>query len=104
MYIKKSTTYTEFVDLMNKTKKLESMRVTPTVSVVCVNNDYYEIDVHKQTFGKLNLVGAMSYKRGTAIPQEQLATFRKMPHDIEASLISPERCKIYRFRRVNMFN
>ena len=103
MEIKKSTTYSEFMDLVSKSKRVESMRVTPTVSVVCMNSDYYEVDVHKQIFNKLALVGAMSYQRGTAVPKERMETFKKMKHDIEAESIGKERCKIFNFRRVNMF-
>ena len=103
MEIKKSTTYSEFMDLVSKNKRVESMRVTPTVSVVCMNSEYYEIDVHKQIFNKLALVGAMSYQRGTAVPKERMETFKKMKHDIEAESIGKERCKIFSFRRVNMF-
>lgn len=103
MQIKKSTTYEEFINILNKTRKVESMRVTPTVSVVCMDSDYYEVDVHQQTFGKLCLVSAMSYRRGTAVPRERIEAFKKMKHDVEAESIGNERCKIYNFRRVNMF-
>ena len=100
--IKKSTTYSNFIDLVSKTKKVESMRVTPTISVVCVNSDYYEVDVHKQVFHKLILVGAMSYQLGTTVPKERMEAFQKMKHDVTAESIGKARCKIYNFRRVNM--
>ncbi len=103
MDIKKTTTYAEFMDLVSKNRRVESMRVTPTVSVVCMNSDYYEVDVHKQIFNKLALVGAMSYQRGAILPKERMETFKKMKHDLEVESIGKERCKIYNFRRVNMF-
>ena len=102
MRIRKSTTYSKFMDLVGQNKQVKSMRVTPTVSVVCVNSDYYEVDAHKQVFNKLALVGAMSYQRGTAIPKERMEAFQKMQHDIAVESIGKERCKIYSFRRVNM--
>ena len=103
MEIKKSTTYTEFIDIMKKSNRVESMRVTPSVSVVCIDSDYYEMDVHKQTFGKLRLVSAMSYQRGTAVPEDRLKYLKKVNHDVEALSVKNDRCKIYCFRRVNMY-
>lgn len=85
MEIKKSTTYAEFIDIMKKSHKVESMRVTPDVSVVCIDADYYEMDAHKQTFGKLRLVSAMSYQRGTVVPEDRLKALKKVGHDVEAA-------------------
>lgn len=103
MEIKKSTTYQEFINIMNKTRNVEQMRITPSVSVVCIDSDYYEMDVHNQTFGKLHLVSALSYKRGSAVAEEQLKSLKKIKHDVEVSSVEDERCKLCYFRRVNMY-
>ena len=104
MKISKSMSYEQFIAAANKSFHTEWSPFTAAVSVVCVDGDYYEVDMAKETFGRLQLIAVTGYNRGALMSIEKKKFLHNLKNkDIELHTFKKDRCVIRCFKRVGMF-
>lgn len=103
MQISKSMDYNSFINAVNNSFHVEWSPLTATVSVVCVDSDYYEVDTKNESFGKLKLIAANSYESGTLLSDSKRKFMNNIKHDVELKKVKNNRCVISMFNRVGMY-
>lgn len=103
MIISKNTSWEEFIRESKDTKSQLIANTTKDTVVMFVNDNYYEVNMSKHTFGRLVVVGMMSYQRGTVVSKERLDFMNNMTGDLKVASVTSNKCKVFCFKRVGMF-
>lgn len=103
MVISKNTSWQEFIKETQQRNSKVVAKVAEDTVIMFVCDNYYEVNMVNHTFGKLVVVGMMSYQRGTMVPKDRLDFIQNMHGDLKVTEVTSSRCKVFSFKRVGMF-
>jgi hypothetical protein len=103
MVVSRNTSWKEFIQEAQQRNSKVVAKVAENTVIMFVCDNYYEVNMVNHTFGRLVVVGMMSYQRGALVPKERLDFMKNMHGDLKVTEVTSSRCKVFCFKRVGMF-